>query len=108
MLILIDAKTLEIARLINQAVERDGVRNYYLLAREGQPDALLVLRAGVDIAAIRGAVCDCAIGNDTAMAGFAREEEIGQVRTKVTVFRAVATDRPARSLRQIISDRRQS
>ena len=108
MLIRIDAATLSAARLINQAVERDGVRNYYLLAREGQPDALLVLRAGVDIAAIRNAVCDCAIGNDTAMAGFAREEEIGQVRTKITVFRTVATERPARSLKQIINGRGQS
>lgn len=107
MLIYMDAKTLSTARLINLAVEIDGLRHYYLLPRQDdQPAALLVLRAGLDLVNIRNASVDASIGSEIAWQGFAAEEDVGKKRTKITVYkvhRQVSYSKPARSLAEVLA-----
>lgn len=83
----IDKKFLNRVRMINSALEGAEMRHYYLLKRtDGQPDAIIVSRAG-PIEALREAVVDVNIGWDIAQPGFAREEDLGKKRTKVTIYR---------------------
>lgn len=106
MIIYMDAKSLSTARLINRAVESDGLRHYYLLPRTGQPAALLVLRAGLDLVNIRDVGVYANVGTEIAWQGFAAEEDVGKKRTKITVRRVynrVSYSKPARSLAEVLA-----
>lgn len=83
MILLIDSQSVQQARLINTVVDR----SYYLIPIPGSPDAIVVLRNGLSLSYLDSKAVDCTIGWDTAQAGFVQsDQEIGTVRTKVTVF----------------------
>jgi len=97
MLLKIDPKTVVQFSLINEFVGGVDHRRYYVTT--GDRLVLLVLRNGLDLPGITGQVVDANIGWDRAVAGYARDEDIGKRRTKITVYRVVQP--PPRRIRKL-------
>jgi hypothetical protein len=77
-------------RAMRDSPEYGDHRSYYQLER-----TLIVCRNGLTLSDIQGWVVDAAIGTEPyAMPGFCPEWQIGQRRTKITVYRRVL-DKPA-------------
>jgi len=77
----------------------DGERRYYLAAAPFR--ALLVCRAGLRLADLRGQAVDALLGWDRGDPGFARTP--GQTQTKITIF-GRARGAPARRLSAVLRD----
>lgn len=73
-------------------------RSYYLLER-----SLIVCRNGLTLSELQGQVCDCLIGTDIAQMGFAREQDVGKARTKVTIIKVTRDKRPEARLSAILA-----
>lgn len=73
-------------------------RSYYLLER-----SLVVCRNNLTLSEVQGQVCDCLIGTDVAQPGFAREQDIGKPRTKITIIKRMADKRPEQRLSAILA-----
>ncbi len=67
-------------------------------------DALIVCRDGLTLPGLYNQVVDANIGHDTAMPGFATEAQIGQSRTKITIYRTLPGETPTTALRTILAE----
>lgn len=99
----IDRASAQAARFVNEVREEDQ-RHYYLLKMWHGADALVVCRAGLTLPGLYNQVVDANVGHDTAMPGFATEEQIGQTRTKITIYRALPGETPTTALRVILAE----
>lgn len=89
MLLYIDPSSVQKARYVNQIGTIIDRRYYYLLETGDGTDAIIVCRGGHTIQSLVSRIVDANVGNDVAQPGFASEEQIGQTRTKVTIYRPV-------------------
>lgn len=78
--------------LISAALIRDH-RRYYITHQADNINALIVCRNGLTLEDLHRSVVDAVIGNDTAWQGLAHENDVGKLRTKVTIFRALRGER---------------
>lgn len=99
MRIFIDRAAVRVSRLVNSAVANGETRNYYLIAVDCAPDAIIVVRGGLALESFDGRVADATVGWDIAQPGFALDDQIGQQRTKVTLYR------PLPGSGQVLADR---
>lgn len=101
MILRIDQPAVRSARYINIDNSADA-RTYYLIPTPAG-DAIVVCRNGLKLEALANQIVDCALGNDVAQVGFANEAQIGQQRTKITIYRVVTQPQPRQSLSQILN-----
>jgi len=78
----------------------DGERRYYLAAAPMR--ALLVCRAGLRLANLRGQVVDALVGWDRGDVGFARMP--GERQTKITIFGRASGASSAARLSNVLKD----
>ena len=98
MKILIDLKS---ATLIS-ANEYADRRRYYDVS-----GALVVCRNAIEFSDLASHVVDAAVGWDTAQPGFVvRETDIGQRRTKISIYRALRSKRYDISLSEVLAGRK--
>lgn len=97
MKVLIDKRSVEIARLINRAAYED-IRRYYLI-----DSALVVVRNNLDFHTLVRQVVDVTVGWDIAMQGFCVEGDEGKKRVKVTIYRTLRDDYARNTLAWVIA-----
>src|SRR5262245_48459901 len=80
----------------------DDRRMYYLIPVTGRPDALIVCPNELFIMFLINQVCVCRVGWDIAQPGLAPAHQVGQRRTKVTIYHVVRDQKYARTLTQLL------
>ena len=103
MLLKIDPKGAARFSLINEWYGNGGTEHRKYYAENGDRRALLVLRNGLDLAAITGLIVDSSIGWEQGVSRFSRLENVGKRHTKITVYRIVYDQVRAKTLSTVLA-----
>lgn len=102
MLLKIDPKGAARFDLINEWHGNGGNEHRKYYAENGDRRALLVLRNGLDLAAISGLTVDSSIGWEQGLSRFSRLDNVGKRHTKITVYRIVYDQDKAKTLSAVL------
>jgi len=103
MLLEIDPKGAARFDLINEWHGKGGAEHCKYYAENGDRCALLVLRNGLDLAAITGLTVDSSIGWEQGVSHFSRLDNVGKRHTKITVYRIIYDQDKAKTLSAVLA-----
>jgi len=64
-------------------------RRYYVTNADDVVRCVLVVRSALDLGDFRGRVVDANVGNEYGVAGFVFEGEVGELHSKITIYRVL-------------------